>query len=197
MAASKDTTGRGRPRLEQTDRRILDAALRLLRADGPRGVTVDAVSAASGVARTTIYRRYKSRDELIGSLLDSLVDPDLPPPELPVPAKLRWVLEQVLVVLEDGIGRGGTAAVLIDSDPAFTNALQERLASRLRSLTRAIAADVEAGRLKPDLDPETLVGLLFGAYLSEILLHGAPRDAWLQRTADFLVPAVAREAAGQ
>ena len=184
------TSGRGRPRSSQTDRSIRDAALELLRVDGPGAVTIDSVASRSGVARTTIYRRYSSRDDLLAAVLDELVESGVPRPDRPVPDKLRWVLRRVVAVLDDGIGRGGTASVLTDSDPAFTEALRGRLASRLGELAAAMAEDVEAGRLRPGVDPDTLVGLLFGAYLSELLRSGAPRRGWETRTVELLAPAV-------
>ncbi len=56
---------RGRPRSAESDQRIHAAALRLLHDDGPGAVTVEAVTASSGVAKTTIYRRYADRDALL------------------------------------------------------------------------------------------------------------------------------------
>ena len=186
----------GRPRSPETDRLIREAALPLLRTQGPTAVNIDAVAARFGVARTTIYRRYRSRDDLVGAILEALVATPVPAPTLPVREKVRWVLENILRVLEDGIGRGGTAAVLNDIDPSVTTALRERLTDRLRVLIQAMVTDVEAGRLSHRVDPETLVGFLFGAYLSEILLHGAPRTGWVHRTVDFLAPALTPAAGG-
>ena len=193
MPRNDQGAGRGRPRLAATDRAIREAALELLRTQGPSAVNIDAVAGRSGVARTTIYRRYRSRDELMGAVLDGLVEAGLPAPTLPVPEKLRWVLERILVVLEHGIGRGGTAAVLAGRDPAFTTALRERLAEQLGMLRQAMAIDVEAGLLSPRVDPDTLVGLLFGAYLSEVLRYGEPRAGWARRTVELLLPAVSTE----
>jgi AcrR family transcriptional regulator len=175
----------------ETDRLIRDAALALLRTEGPAAVNIDAVAARSGVARTTIYRRYRSRTELLTALLDELVAASLPAPApaLPVPEKLRWVLERILLVLEEGIGRGGTAAVLTGSDPAFTDALRERLSDRLELLEQAMSDDIDAGRLSARVDPDTLVGLLFGAYLGELLRYGEPRAGWAERTVELLAPA--------
>ncbi len=45
------------------DERITAAALDLLRAKGPKAVTVEAVAARADVAKTTIYRRYRDRQE--------------------------------------------------------------------------------------------------------------------------------------
>jgi AcrR family transcriptional regulator len=171
---------------------IRDAALELVRAQGPGAVNIDAVAARSGVARTTIYRRYRSRDELMEALLDELVEEGLPAPTLPVPEKLHWLLESILEVLDRGIGRGGIAAVLVDSDPVFTQALRTRMADHLRVLGEAMTADIDAGRLSPRVDPDTLVGLLFGSYLSEVLRYGEPRPGWARRTVELLAPAVTR-----
>jgi AcrR family transcriptional regulator len=187
------SSGRGRPRLAETERLIQGTALQLLRTQGPAAVNIETVAARSGVARTTIYRRYRSRGELMAAVLDELVEVGVPAPTLPVPEKLHWLLQSILEVFENGIGRGGTAAVLTDSDPAFTNALRDRMADRLSVLEQAMAADVAAGRLAPRVEPDTLVGLLFGAYLSEVLRYGEPRPGWSDRTVALLTPAVTLE----
>lgn len=44
---------------------MLRAATDLLVESGPRGVTVDAVAEESGVAKSTLYRHWASRDELL------------------------------------------------------------------------------------------------------------------------------------
>ena len=52
------------------DERITAAALELLRAKGPKAVTVEAVAARADVAKTTIYRRYRDRQEMLAAALD-------------------------------------------------------------------------------------------------------------------------------
>ena len=47
--------------------RIDESTLRLLRTNGPRSVTVEGVAAASGVAKTTIYRRYRDRRDILST----------------------------------------------------------------------------------------------------------------------------------
>lgn len=191
MADRQSGGGPGRPRRAETDRAIRGAALELLRDQGPGAVNIDAVSTRSGVARTTIYRRYESRDQLLRAVLDDLVEVALPAPALPVADKLRWLLDRILLVMEEGIGRGGIAAVLTRSDPAFTSVLRERLAGRLGRLTEAMTEDIQTGRMSEDVDPGILVGLLLGGYLSEIVLHGEPRPGWAERTVELLERAVA------
>lgn len=184
------TPGRGRPRLESTDQRIVQAARELLRTKGPTAVNIDSVAARSGVARTTIYRRYRSRDELMGATLEHLIDPAPLAPELPVGEKLRWVLDRISDILENRLGPGATAAVIADSDPEFTAAVRARLATRLSALTDLMNADIKSGRLHAKVDPDTVLGVLVGAYLAEVLRFGSPRDGWTDRAVALLTPAV-------
>ncbi|GAA1120610.1 TetR/AcrR family transcriptional regulator C-terminal ligand-binding domain-containing protein [Kribbella jejuensis] len=184
------TSNRGRPRLESTDQRILQAARELLRLKGPAAVNIDSVAAHSGVARTTIYRRYRSRDELMHAVLEHLIDPAPLAPDLPVDEKLRWVMDRISDMLENRLGPGATAAIIANSDPEFTKAVRSRLAGRLSSLADLMNADVKAGLLQPTIDPDTVLGVLVGAYLAEVLRFGSPRKGWMDRAVAFLTPAI-------
>lgn len=177
---------RGRPRSPATDERITEAALALLREGGPQAVTVDGVAQRSGAARTTVYRRYADRQALLAAVLDDLLDRPLPPPELELPAKLRWVLSQVEHLLEDGLGRGGVAAVLTGADPVFGSVLRRSLEIQLGVLRDQVRADVDAGRVSPDVDPDAVVSLVVGAYLGEAVRHDRPSPRALDAVVDLL-----------
>jgi len=184
------TSNRGRPRLESTDQRIFQAARELLRLKGPAAVNIDSVATLSGVARTTIYRRYRSRDELMHAILEHLIDPAPLAPDLPVGEKLRWVMERISDILENRLGPGATAAIIADSDPEFSTAVRSRLATRLSSLADLMTIDMKAGLLQPTTDPDTVLGVLVGAYLAEVLRFGSPRKGWMDRAVALLSPAV-------
>ncbi|WP_254707578.1 TetR/AcrR family transcriptional regulator [Rhodococcus pyridinivorans] len=47
------------------EQRIADTVLLLLRTKGPKAVTIEAVANVAGMARTTIYRRYRDRSEML------------------------------------------------------------------------------------------------------------------------------------
>lgn len=53
------------PRALRSREKIIRAATDLLVERGPRAVTVDAVSEESGVAKSTLYRHWESRDDLL------------------------------------------------------------------------------------------------------------------------------------
>jgi AcrR family transcriptional regulator len=65
----------GGPPAERSDAarnrvRLLDAAQELVERCGPRAVTMDAVAAAAGVGKGTVFRRFQSREGLMAAVLD-------------------------------------------------------------------------------------------------------------------------------
>lgn len=84
-----DSLRAGRPRDERVDRSLQQATVDLLTENGFDALTMEAVAARAGVAKTTLYRRYPSKAELVfasaihdvnaapgadqGSLLDDLI----------------------------------------------------------------------------------------------------------------------------
>ena len=71
--------GRGRPRSEQADQAILDATLRMLGTHGVGGTTIEGVAADAGVGKTTIYRRWPTKTDLILAAISNIVPPGEPP----------------------------------------------------------------------------------------------------------------------
>src|SRR6201997_2203265 len=68
------------PRWVRSRTRLLDAAADLLRAGGIEAVTIDAVTKASKVARTTLYRHFGCASDLLAAPLERLLPPVTPPP---------------------------------------------------------------------------------------------------------------------
>jgi AcrR family transcriptional regulator len=68
--------GRGRPRREGADEEILHVARTLLHETGYRDLTVDAVADRAGVAKTTVYRRWPTKGDLVAAALAPLALPD-------------------------------------------------------------------------------------------------------------------------
>lgn len=78
----------GRPRSAEADDAVLRAALDLIAESGVEGVSIEQAAKRAGVARTTVYRRYTTRDELViaallaneAAVLDSFQVPERPSP---------------------------------------------------------------------------------------------------------------------
>ena len=170
------------------DAMITAAVLDLLRTKGPKAVNVEAVAAHAGVAKTTIYRRYRNREEMIAAALTSLTSPP-PPPEQPTPeALLQWLIEQSVNAIEGGIGLGGIAALLTDEVTTFTELIRALLVEHRAALARELHDAADPAELR-DLDIETLLDCIVGAYLAERARRGTVEPGWTQRVLHCLRPA--------
>ena len=55
---------------EHARQRVLRAALEVLADDGLPGFTIEAVAQRAGASKTTLYRRWASREELLAEAMD-------------------------------------------------------------------------------------------------------------------------------
>ena len=73
-------TKRGRPRDPATDQAILDAARSVLARKGFTGTSMEGIARQAGVGKDTLYRRYKSKEELVLDLLRTMSEQNVPVP---------------------------------------------------------------------------------------------------------------------
>jgi AcrR family transcriptional regulator len=171
--------------------RIIETTLELMREKGPAGVTIEGVSAASGVAKTTIYRHFANRGDMLHAAIDSLTRSPLPAPDVPTREKFRWVLDSARQGLRDGLGLGGVAALLSEQDPEFTQAARAVLTPYIEHLVELFGRAMAAGNVRADVDVDAVLSLIVGACLGEQLRFGRIRDTWLDATTDAIWRGVA------
>jgi AcrR family transcriptional regulator len=135
-------------------------------------VTVEAVAESSGVAKTTIYRRYADRQEVLRATLEAAIGDPGEPPEAEPRERIRWALDQTWQQMTDVLGPGGLAAIVGDTDQRFTELFRSILVPYADALVALIRADMAAGELRADLDADTAVSLIVGAYLGELIRRG-------------------------
>ena len=135
-------------------------------------MTVEAVAESSGVAKTTIYRRYADRQEVLRAVLEAAIGDPGEPPDADPREKIRWALNQTWQQMADVLGPGGLAAIVGDTDQRFTELFRSVLVPYADALVALIRADVAEGKLRPDLDADAAVSLIVGAYLGELIRRG-------------------------
>ena len=159
------------PRVVRSRRVVLEAAVSVLAEDGYGAFTIDAVARRSGVARSTIYRLWRGKAELIDAALTTLNVQPAEPAETPHEA--RDAVRGLLRHLDVGLNEGPVAAclpALIDGaerDPAirrFHHDQNERRRARL-----AAAIGTATGR---HADSDLLAHALAGAVMYARLMTG-------------------------
>lgn len=65
----------GRPRSASADRSIAEATAQILTELGFKGLSMEGVASRAGVSKATLYRRYRSKEELVAATLVSITAP--------------------------------------------------------------------------------------------------------------------------
>jgi AcrR family transcriptional regulator len=180
------------PSRHEVDDGIAAATLALLRSRGPRAVTVEAVTARSGIAKTTIYRRHRDRRAMLGTALSAMTAPEPLAAESDPADRLRWVITQAVSIVDDGIGFGGLAALLTDEDAEFTELFRRILAEQRAELESVIDAAGADGSFRAGIDAPTLVDAMVGAYIAERARTGAVAKGWESRLFELFAPMLLR-----
>ena len=95
------------PRISRSRRAVLEAAVAVLADDGYGAFTIDAVARRSGVARSTIYRLWRTKAELIDAALTTLnVQPTEP---VDTPQQARDAVYGLVRHLDAGLNDGPVA----------------------------------------------------------------------------------------
>jgi AcrR family transcriptional regulator len=171
----------GRPRSEKAHRAILDAAIDLFVEEGFEGMSVEGVAARAGVGKTTIYRRWSSKEDLVIDAIDELIF-DVQPPDT---GSVREDLVEMLTTVQTifTTSRAGEvfprmAAHVAGASPLGRAYLERVIAPRFALLQGMISRGVERGELPPGVDPELVRALLVGPIiLWKLTGQLTPRDA--------------------
>lgn len=180
-----------RDRKSVTDEKVFRATIELLRTVGTP-VTIEAVAARSGVAKTTIYRRYADRNEMLRAALDhylpTLEFRDPTDPQRTLIAAVRAVSQTI----EDCVGM--TIAKVIGSDPDDPAAAIVRyqvVQPRIDALTSLLTGWVATGAVRGDLDVGIATSMIMGTISITYARFGRFGPGWPERFVAQLWPALA------
>ncbi len=186
----------GRPRSTECELAILQATRELLVEGGVRGLTIEKAAARAGVAKTTIYRRWRDKDELALAVVLDMVEQVVMLPELGDTRRelLAFVNAAVEVLGSTLMGRVMQGLVSdLATDPELAQAFRDRVVSvRDAEVERLVQRGIERGDLRPDTDAGSAHELLIGPVYYRLLLTGQPLDrAFARRTVDAVLRAFA------
>ena len=186
-----------RPRAE-TENAILAATREILAEGGVERLTVEGVAERAGVAKTTIYRRYRSKDELALAVLIDMVDHVAAVPDLgSAHAELVAFVDRAVDILGSTLMGRVMQGLVSDlaTNPMLATAFQEKVVGRrLAEIQRVVERGIARGDLRPGTDHELVNELVFGPVYYRLLLSGAPLEKGLaERIVATVLPAFAPE----
>ena len=196
MTSSAPSRSAGRPRSTAADQAILDTTMRLLAEQGYDAMSIEGVAAAAGVGKTTIYRRYPNKRDLVVAALGSAAAtfPDRPDSGSARDDILALIRDTFEVMRRTGIGfsMAGTFLVKERDEPMLLALFRERvLWPRIELGTRILRRGIERGELRPDIEPEVVLPILVGSTFARHIAGLPEDDAWLNAMVDAVWKGIA------
>ena len=180
----------GRPRSADADEAILAAARALLAERGWDGMSLGDVAARAGVAKTTLYRRWPGKAELVVDAMAELFDTLRPVDAGSVRADAEAAIADLVALLSRPETQTAFLALAAHAarDPHLRRAVREKIIDRQRHLVHCGAARAEARGDARVTDPDLLFDVIAGTIVHRVLIAGEPVDAgYTARFLDLLV----------
>ena len=182
---------------EQTDRKIMKATLGIVISDGIGAVTIEEVARRSGVAKTTIYRRYRNADDLLQRIQ----------PEVASRSGLATMLRRIQDCFDSELGLKAVGVVLSSDNATLKAIAAQVLAPAEERFVGFMERGIADGVFQNRLDYTFLFSTVLGSMLACKALAGQEAggerqsgkerksDSWAENMATLLWPNVCAESA--
>ncbi|MFF4491044.1 TetR/AcrR family transcriptional regulator [Streptomyces sp. NPDC001544] len=176
----------GRPRSAAADTAILAATREALVELGWSKLTLGDVATRAGVAKTTLYRRWAGKNELVVDAVAELFDELELPDRGSLAADIEGVVLQFAAILARPEAKSGLMAAVAEStrDDALRERIRASIVDRQKRLVLEGRARAQTrGELPPEADPaeaartvDLIFDMVAGAVVHRTLVSGKPAD---------------------
>ena len=182
MKSESATPVRGRPRDTRADRAILGAALGLSSSHGVHDLRMDDVADRARVGKAKIYRRYRSKGELVTAAVRTLVSEIVIPDTGSTRTDLLVLMTEAVDLYTGSLAAGAVPSLVeaMRRDPELARTVRRGfLAGRREALKDVLERGITRGELSADLDRELALDVLGGPLFYRLLITGGPIDEQL------------------
>ena len=185
----------GRPRSAQADQAILRATLEALAEVGFEALSIEAVAARAHVGKTTIYRRWPSKTELVMEAI-SVIHTEVPVIDTgnfrdDLLTMMRGAFQLRAPLIEQLLLK--VMGEIKTNPEVFQVFMARHVAPRFQAIIQMIERAKARGELRQEIDPALVISLLGGAYFFQALFLGVlPTPALSPHLAEQVVDAVLR-----
>lgn len=200
-AASVVTRGPGRPRSEKARKAVIRSTLALLKRVGFNELSIESVAARAGVGKATVYRWWPNKAELVVAAFVSAVEEELRFPSAgPVLGSIHEQMKRWALIFRSPLGQ--IVATVIgagQSEPEILEAFRAHWVEPRRvEARRLLRQAMKKGEIRADLDPDTILDLLYGPlYLRLLLKHGPLDENFVNIVFTFVSPALSASSNGR
>ncbi|WP_026535921.1 TetR/AcrR family transcriptional regulator [Arthrobacter sp. H14] len=168
------------PRVERSRRVICEAALEELAEAGYGGFTIESVATRANVGRSTVYRHWTSKLNLITDALETLNKQPAPDLNADNPhEQVEAMLRHLTAALTRTTFSSCIPALIeaAEHDQTVRDFLYSYSNRRNRTLVDVLRRGIETGDFPPTLDPELASAALAGAIFYRRLMTNKPLES--------------------
>jgi AcrR family transcriptional regulator len=189
-------------RVQGRSARVVDAVLTAtaeeLGLSGYSAMRIEDVALRSGVNKTTIYRRWPTKGELVQAVLQEGSYRVEIPDTGSLHDDVQAILSGIVASLSTPVGRGLTRIIQAERAHPEVDALVRRLRGENIRLRRVIfERAMQRKEIPQDSDPELLVELMVSPLISRLVHTNTPTDERFVRALADMVVAGARAGAAR
>lgn len=182
------------PRINRTRTAVHEAGLAILFDSGAAGITHASVAAATGMSRTTLYKHWPTRVDLLSSIYNELE----PGHTTELTGDLRTdfvaLATDVAETLRDPQVRRGFSSLLAQAqfDPDALKVANALTGDGLAAMADLLETACSAGRLPPGLDSQEIAARLLGPILfGALVTHRTTSPTEVETIVDTLLASLA------
>ena len=182
-------------RTARTRAAVLEAALDELAERGWDQASVETIASRAGVHKTTVYRRWGSKDRLVAEALEAAADQRIQIPDTgDIDQDLRALARAVLAILTSRDGAATVRALVAGAQdsPDVGRVVRRFWATRLAHVGPLVDRAISRGQLPHGTDPDDLMRYLSAPLFHRLLVTAEPLTTATADQAAAVVLAAAR-----
>ncbi|MBE8966822.1 TetR/AcrR family transcriptional regulator [Nostocales cyanobacterium LEGE 12452] len=185
----------GRPRSIHADQAILQATLDLLAEVGYESMSIEAIASRAGVGKTTIYRRYTSKEELVADAIESLRDDLAIPDTDSFWGDMDILIKNAAKKIDSPLGRQTLALIIstASSNPQFAEVYWTKYTKlRREAFSKILERAKSRGEIHKDADVDLIIDLVSGSLYYALIFKptAEPVEAYMRRTMNLLLKGI-------
>ena len=189
----------GRPRSIHADQAILQATLDLLAEVGYESMSIEAIASRAGVGKTTIYRRYTSKEELVADAIESLRDDLAIPDTGSFWGDMDILINNAAKKIDSPLGRQTLALIIstASSNPQFAEVYWIKYTKlRREAFAKILERAKSRGEIHKDADVDLIIDLVSGSLYYALIFKPTtePVEAYMRRTMNLLLKGIGNRA---
>jgi len=184
------------PRIARSRKAVIAAGVELISDGGIRAFSVDAVTQRSGVAKSTIYRHWPTRSDLLADVVASLHRDQPVPDEGSLRGDLDVLMHRLASELATEDWAKGLTAIIGEAEhDADLAELHGEMVHHFMTPTHQVLTRArDRGELRGDVDVELATEFIYGAlFHRRLVVHGTNTPQEVDQLIDLVCTGLTEE----